>query len=63
MKVYGKLIVGILFLLVQVAVIVINGFPKMNEGTYSFGYLVGFLAPGVIGIIMLVLFFISKFNV
>ena len=62
MKVYGKLILGILFLLLQIVVFLVNGFPQMNEGAYSFGYLAGQLAPGVIGIVLLAIYFLNKYK-
>ena len=60
MKAYKKLIAGIVFLVIQAIVILINGFPKMGADSYSAGYIVGFLAPGIIGIILIIAHFLGK---
>lgn len=60
MKAYKKLIGAVAFLVLQVIVFVVNGFPKMDAGVYGMGYLIGTLAPGVIGIVLLVAHFVTK---
>lgn len=60
MKDHKKLIGGIAFLVLQAIVILVNEFPKLNSDSYEIGYFVGSLTPGVIGIILLVVYFSSK---
>lgn len=60
MKAHKKLIGAIAFLVLQVIVLIVNGLPKLDGGAYDMGYLVGTLAPGVIGIILLVVYFLGK---
>ena len=60
MAAYKKLIAGIAFLVLQAIVVLINGLPKIEAGAYGAGYLIGYLAPGIIGIILLIVHFISK---
>lgn len=61
MKTNKKLIVGIAFLVLQVIVFIVRGFPEISD-SYSAGYLVGTLAPGLIGIILIIVHFITKKN-
>lgn len=60
MKGRKQLIGGIVFLVLQVIVWFVNGIPQNGADAYGMGYLVGSLVPGVIGIIFLAAFFISK---
>ena len=60
MKAHKKLFAGIAFLILQVIVFLVNGFPKFDSGAYELGYLVGSLAPGVIGLVLLAVYFLNK---
>ena len=62
MNAHKKLIAAIVFLAFQVIVILVNGFPKMDSGAYGIGYLIGYLATGVIGLILLVLYLKERFG-
>lgn len=54
------LIAGIVFLVIQVISMIINGFSKFSSGAYGVGYLFGYFAPAIIGIIFLILYFTKK---
>lgn len=62
MKTYKKLIAGIVFLVLQAIVFFVRGFPQIGSDAYSAGYLVGILAPGIIGIVLIIVHFITKKN-
>jgi len=62
MKANKKLIAGIAFLILQAIVLIVRGFPQVGSDSYSVGYLVGILSPGVIGIVLIVIHFITKKN-
>lgn len=62
MAVHKKLIAGILFLIFQLVVILVKGIPSIESSAYGIGYLVGYFATGVIGIIFLILYFKEKFG-
>ena len=62
MKTYKKLIAGIAFLVLQAIVFFVRGFPQIGSDAYSAGYLVGILAPGIIGIVLIIVHFITKKN-
>jgi len=54
------LIAGVVFLAIQVISMIINGFSKFSSGSYGVGYLFGYFAPAIIGVIFLVLYFIKR---
>lgn len=60
MKAHKNLIIGIAFLLFQAIVLIVKGMPDLESGSYGIGYLLGYLAPGVIGIVLMVIYFIKK---
>lgn len=59
MKAHKSLIAGIIFLVVQLIALIVNGF-NFPSGAYGAGYLVGFFAPGIIGIIFLIVYFTKR---
>ena len=60
LKAHKRLFAGIAFLVIQVIVFLVNGFPKFDSGAYELGYLVGSLAPGAIGLVLIAVYFLTK---
>lgn len=60
MKDNKKLIAGIVFLTFQVVVLLVNGLPNEGYGAYGAGYLLGYLATGIIGIAFIAAHFLGK---
>lgn len=60
MKANKKLIAGVVFLVFQAIVILANGLPNVGSGAYGAGYLLGYLATGIIGIALIAAHFLGK---